>query len=140
MASATEPTDKKEYRAGAWHLAALIAGNVALALGPGDDHAGGVGRGAAVGGAGRAGDEELLLGVAERLELVPGVPHRPALDARGRQAQGGERDPRRTPDTLRCPARPRSGDGRRRGRTCEQDEGQQADEQSAEHAASPSHV
>lgn len=34
MSSATDPADKKEYRAGAWHLAALIGGNAALALGP----------------------------------------------------------------------------------------------------------
>lgn len=34
MASATHPDDKKAYQAGAWHLAALIGGNVALALGP----------------------------------------------------------------------------------------------------------
>jgi drug/metabolite transporter (DMT)-like permease len=34
MASSTEAADKKAYRAGAWHLAALLGGNVALALGP----------------------------------------------------------------------------------------------------------
>ena len=34
MSSATDPADKKEYRAGARHLAALIGGNAALALGP----------------------------------------------------------------------------------------------------------
>lgn len=34
MASATHGEDKKGYQPGAWHLAALIGGNVALALGP----------------------------------------------------------------------------------------------------------
>ena len=34
MASATEAEDKKAYQANGWHLAALIGGNVALALGP----------------------------------------------------------------------------------------------------------
>ena len=34
MASATHPDGKKAYQAGAWHFAALIGGNVALALGP----------------------------------------------------------------------------------------------------------
>ena len=34
MASSTEVVDKISYTGGAWHLAALLAGNVALALGP----------------------------------------------------------------------------------------------------------
>ena len=34
MSSATEPADKKAYQANGWHLAALIGGNAALALGP----------------------------------------------------------------------------------------------------------
>ena len=34
MTSATAPRDKNGYQASAWHFAALIAGNVALALGP----------------------------------------------------------------------------------------------------------
>ncbi|ANY19487.1 EamA-like transporter family protein [Tsuneonella dongtanensis] len=34
MASSTEAVDKISYTGGAWHLAALLAGNVALALGP----------------------------------------------------------------------------------------------------------
>src|SRR5687768_14705074 len=34
MASATEAADKKGLAPSAWHLAALIGGNVALALGP----------------------------------------------------------------------------------------------------------
>lgn len=34
MTSATEPPDKKPYPASAWHLAALLGGNAALALGP----------------------------------------------------------------------------------------------------------
>jgi len=34
MTSATEAADKKAYHASAWHLAALLGGNVALALGP----------------------------------------------------------------------------------------------------------
>ena len=35
MTSATAPRDKNGYQASAWHFAALIAGNVALALGVG---------------------------------------------------------------------------------------------------------
>lgn len=34
MASATDAEDKKAYQASGWHLAALIGGNAALALGP----------------------------------------------------------------------------------------------------------
>ncbi len=34
MASATERQDKKAYQASGWHLAALLAGNATLALGP----------------------------------------------------------------------------------------------------------
>ena len=34
MTSATEPADKNSYAGNAWHLAALLGGNVALALGP----------------------------------------------------------------------------------------------------------
>ena len=34
MASATDPADKKALAPGAWHLAALLGGNAALALGP----------------------------------------------------------------------------------------------------------
>lgn len=34
MTSATEAADKKAYQASGWHLAALIGGNAALALGP----------------------------------------------------------------------------------------------------------
>ena len=34
MASAMTPQDKNGYQASAWHFAALVAGNIALALGP----------------------------------------------------------------------------------------------------------
>lgn len=34
MAITTEPVAEKNYQASAWHFAALVGGNVALAFGP----------------------------------------------------------------------------------------------------------
>ena len=98
-------------------------------LGARDDDAGRVRRGAAVGGPGCAGDEPLLLGVAERLQLVPGVPQRVPLQAGGRLAQRRQRHPVSRWLRARRPARAR----RQQRRQREQHEGQQGDEESPEH-------